>query len=82
MVIQKRNEKSRNWFSNSPILESKIVRNIMSGHKFGQVLRYLHCCDPNETGINKQGEHNPLHKVGEFMRSPESRWKDLFVPDQ
>jgi DNA polymerase III epsilon subunit-like protein len=82
MGIQKRKDKPSNWFSNSPILESKIAKSIMSGKRFGQMLRYLHCCDPSETGIGDDGEYDPSYKVGELMRALEERWNIVFVPFQ
>ena len=54
----------------------------MSGHKFGRILRYLHCCDPTKTGMNDNGEYDPLYKVGELMRALQARWDILFVPYQ
>jgi hypothetical protein len=82
MGIQKRKDKPSNWFSNNPIMEARIAKRIMSGRKFGMILRYLHCCDPAETGIDENGEYDPSYKVGELMKALETRWNTLFVPFQ
>ena len=82
MGVQKRKDKPSNWFSNNPNLESQVAKRIMSGRKFGLILRYLQCCDPAETGMTENGEYDPSYKVGEFMRALETRWNYLFVAGQ
>lgn len=82
MGVQKRKDKPSNWFSNNPFLESRVAKRIISGRRFGLILRYLHCCDPAETGINGNGEYDPSYKVGELMRALEVRWNIVFVPGQ
>jgi hypothetical protein len=46
------------------------------------MLRYLHCCDPNDTGIQENGEYDPSYKVSGLMKALEQRWTTLFVPYQ
>jgi len=43
--IQRHKDKTNNWWSDDPILEFPIVKQIMSGRKFHTILRYLHVCD-------------------------------------
>jgi hypothetical protein len=43
-AVQKRKDKPSNWFSDNRILESTIIKKIMSGRNFFMILRYLHCC--------------------------------------
>lgn len=59
MSIQKRKDKPSNWFSDNQLLECKVVKRITTGRKFGRMLRYIHCCDPDDTGINAEGEYDP-----------------------
>ena len=80
--IQKRKDKPSNWFSNNPILESRVAKRIMSGRRFGLILRYLHCCDPAEKGLNEDGEYDPSYKVSELAKALETRWNMVFVPGQ
>ena len=47
----------------------------MSGWKLAQILGFLHCCDPTETGMNDNGEYDPSYKVGELSKLLEARWK-------
>jgi DNA polymerase III epsilon subunit-like protein len=82
MGVQKRKDKPSHWFSNNPLLESRIAKRIISGRQFGLILRYLHCCDPTETGMNQNGEYDPSYKVGDLMKALEARWNTLFVPSQ
>jgi hypothetical protein len=82
MGIQKRKDKPSNWFSNNQILESQVAKKIMSGRKFGMILRYLHCCSPTETGVTADGDYDPSYKVGELMKALEVRWNILFIPFQ
>lgn len=46
------------------------------------MLQYLHCCDPNETGMNAEGEYDPSYKVSDLEKALEARWNWLFVPSQ
>jgi hypothetical protein len=50
MSVQKRKDKPSNWFSDNPLLESKVAKKITTGRQFGKMLRYLHCCDPDVGG--------------------------------
>jgi hypothetical protein len=55
----------------------------MSGRKFALILRYLHCCDPKESGdVGVDGEYDPSYKVAELSKALEARWNFLFVPYQ
>jgi DNA polymerase III epsilon subunit-like protein len=82
MSIQKRKDKPSNWFSDNPLLESRVAKKITTGRQFGRILRYLHCCDPDETGGTEDGEYDPSYKVLEFKNELEKRWSAIFVPEQ
>jgi hypothetical protein len=82
MSIQKRKDKPSNWFSESPTLESKVAKRITTGRQFGRMLRYLHCCDPDEDGMNEDGEYDPSYKVMELKKELEKRWSAVFIPNQ
>src|SRR5688500_2463102 len=60
--IQKRKDKPSNWFSKDKIFESTVAKKIMTGDKFGKILRYLHCWDPTVNGGNSSGEYDPSYK--------------------
>ena len=71
-AIQKRKDKSSNWFSNDPILENPIMKRIMNGKKFHNIIRYLHVCSLKEQPSMDQPDYSPGYKVKEF--------KDLTPP--
>ena len=80
--IQKRKDKTSNWFSNNPLLENPVMKRIMSGRQFHTILRYLHCCpavnqDPNAPG------YDPGYKVAELRDALlERRYNATFIPGQ
>ena len=47
--VQKRKDRISNWWSDNPLLENVAAKRIMSGRKFYTILRFLHCCDINNT---------------------------------
>jgi hypothetical protein len=82
MSDQKRKDKPSNWFSDNPLLESKIAKRVTTGRKFGKMLRYLQCCDPDEDGKNDKGEYDPSYKIMDLQNELEKRWTTIFVPGQ
>ena len=82
MSVQKRKDKPSNWFSANPLLESKVAKKITTGRQFGRMLRYLHCCDPDENGVSEDGDYDPSYKIMEFKKELEKRWTAVFVPHQ
>jgi Transposase IS4 len=46
------------------------------------MLRYLHCCDPDEDGKTDDGKYDPSYKILEFKTELEKRWSAIFVPHQ
>ncbi|KAG7354197.1 PolC-type DNA polymerase III [Nitzschia inconspicua] len=82
MSIQKRKDKPSNWFSSNPLLESPVAKKITTGRQFQKMLRYLHCCDPDQNATSDDGEYDPSYKILEFKNSLEKRWAALFVPHQ
>jgi DNA polymerase III epsilon subunit-like protein len=43
--VQKWKDKPNNWWSDDPLMDFLVVKEIMSGRKFHTILRYLHVCD-------------------------------------
>ena len=82
MSVQKRKDKPSNWFSDNPLLESKIAKRVTTGRQFGKMLRYLHCCDPDEDGKNDDGEYDPSYKIMDLKNELEKRWSTIFIPGQ
>ncbi|KAG7354301.1 transposase IS4 [Nitzschia inconspicua] len=82
MSIQKRKDKPSNWFSSNPLLHSSVAKKITTGRQFQKMLRYLHCCDPNQNATSHDGDYDPSYKILEFKESLEKRWAALFVPHQ
>jgi hypothetical protein len=82
MSVQKRKDKPSNWFSDNPLLESKIAKKVTTGRQFGKMLWYLHCCDPDEDGKNNDGEYDPSYKIMDLKNDLEKRWSSLFIPGQ
>ena len=78
--IQKRKDKSSNWFSDDPMLENPIVKKIMSGKKFHKLLRYLHVCDMYRQPDVKRDNYDPIYKVKELKDMLEVRYNNAFVP--
>jgi len=82
MSVQKRKDKPQNWFCDDPIFECKLAKKVMTGRQFGKMLRYLHCCDPDENGIAADGTYDPSYKVADFKNDLEKRWSLVFIPHQ
>ena len=78
--IQKRKDKSSNWFSDDPMLENPIVKKIMSGKKFHKLLQYLHVCDMYRQPDVKRDNYDPIYKVKELKDMLEVRYNNAFVP--
>ncbi|KAG7365231.1 transposase IS4 [Nitzschia inconspicua] len=82
MSIQKRKDKPSNWFSSNPLPESPVANKITTGRQFQKMLRYLHCCDPDQTATSDNGDYDPSYKILEINSSLEKRWTALFVPHE
>ena len=80
--IQKRKDRPRQWFSNEPLLESRIIKKIMSGNKFHNVLRHFHVCCLEKQPARNSIEYNSIYKVQELMDVLEARYVKLFNPGQ
>jgi len=76
--VQKRKDKTVNWWSDDPLLEFPIVKKIMSGKKFHKILRYLHVCDMHMQPSVNSPEYSPLYKVQEMKDYIEHRSKLAF----
>jgi hypothetical protein len=79
--IQKRKDKPSNWFSNNQLLENALVKKIMSGRNFFNILRYLHCC-PVANQDHSADDYDPAYKIDEVRDYLEARYIRLFVPGQ
>ncbi len=78
--IQKRKDKSTNWFSDNPLLENIIMKRIMTGRRFHLMLRFLHVCSVEKQPSRDDPEYNPSYKVKELQENLEQRFDRLFVP--
>ena len=79
--IQKRKDKPSNWFSNNRLLENPLVKKVMSGQQFFNILRYLHCC-PVANQDHTADNYDPAYKIAEVRDYLEARYIRLFVPGQ
>jgi Transposase IS4 len=79
-AIQKRKDKPSNWFSENRLLESPLIKKIMSGRKFFTMLRYLHCCSMDNVPVGD--DYDPTYKVKEIKDYLEDRYNQLFIPGQ
>jgi hypothetical protein len=80
--IQKRKDKSSNWWSENPTLESPVIKKIMSGRKFHTILRYLHVVSIHDQPERNDPDYDPIYKVKELMDLLEARYNRLYVPGQ
>ena len=81
-AIQKRKDKPSNWFAENRILESRVVKKIMSGRKFFLMLRYLHCCAIDNQPASDASDYDPAYKIAEMRDYLEDRYTRLFTPGQ
>lgn len=79
--IQKRKDKPSNWFSENKLLESTVIKKVMSGRKFFDILRYLHCC-PVQNQDSSSANYDPTYKIKEVKEYLERRYDRLFSPGQ
>jgi hypothetical protein len=70
-AIQKRKDKPSNWFSENRLLESPLIKKIMSGRNFFTMLRYLHCCSMDNVPVGD--DYDPTYKVKETKDYLEDR---------
>ena len=78
--VQKRKDKSSNWFADDPLIENIPEKRIMSGNKFHRILRYLHVCDMHTQPQPTDENYTPIYKVKEMMEYLEHRFKILYNP--
>lgn len=79
-AVQKRKDKPANWFSNHRILESQVMKKIMSGRRFFTMLRYLHCCSMEPPPVGS--EYDPSYKIFEVQQYLEERFNRLYIPGE
>ncbi len=80
--IQKRKDKTSNWWSNDPALENPVMKKIMTGRKFHTILRYLHVCSLKDQPDKSDPEYDPSYKVKEFKEMLEERFAKVYIPGQ
>ena len=80
--IQKRKDKTMNWWSNDPLLEYPIMKKIMTGRKFHRLLRYLHVCDLKRQPSFGDIDYSPTYKIQELMDALTERYDRSFVPGE
>jgi hypothetical protein len=78
--IQKRKDKTTNWWSEDDLVNFPIVKRIMSGKMFHTILRYLHVCDMYTQPTLDSPQYSPMYKVKEFMDYVAQRCKLAFEP--
>jgi Transposase IS4 len=78
--IQKRKDRTSQWFSNDVLYKNGIAKRIMSGRKFHTILRYLHVCSLEDQPERNADNYDPAYKVEKFKDMLEERLKKLFVP--
>ena len=78
--IQKRKDRSSHWWSDNPLLESPVIKRLMTGRKFHTILRFLHCCSLENQPNKDDPDYNPAYKIQEIMDLLESRYQRLFIP--
>jgi hypothetical protein len=76
-AIQKRKDKPSNWFLENCLLESLLIKKIMSGRKFFTMLRYLHCCSMVNVPVGDN--YDPTYKVNKIKDYLEDRYN---IPGQ
>jgi hypothetical protein len=79
--IQKRKDKPLNWFLENRLLENPLMRKVMSGRKFFNILWYSHCC-PVQNQDHSADNYNPSYKIAKVRDYLENRYLKLFVPGQ
>jgi Transposase IS4 len=80
--IQKRKDKPSNWFSENRLLENPLMKKVLSGRKFFNMLRYLHCC-PVQNQDHSADNYSPSYKIAKVLQDYlENRYLKLFVPGQ
>jgi hypothetical protein len=80
LAIQKKKDKPSNWFSENELLESTMIKKIMSGRKFFTMLCYLHCCSMEPQPVGE--DYDPAYKVSEMKDYLENQYNVLFIPGQ
>jgi DNA polymerase III epsilon subunit-like protein len=78
--IQKRKDRTTQWFSNDVLYENGVIKRIMSGRKFHTILRFLHVCSLEEQPDPEDDDYDPGYKVKELKDMLEDRFGKLFVP--
>jgi hypothetical protein len=80
--IQKQKDKPSNWLSNNRVLENPLMKKIMSGWKFFNILRYFHCCPPVANHDPTAEDYDPSYKIAEVRDYLETRYIQVFVLGQ
>ena len=78
--IQKRKDKTSNWWSDDPVLEFPIMKRIITDRKFHRILRHLHVCDLKSQPAFGDENYSPTYKIQELMDVLHARYDKLFVP--
>jgi DNA polymerase III epsilon subunit-like protein len=80
--VQKRKDKTSNWWSDDPLLENVVLKKLISGRKFHTVLRFLHVSSIKAQPRRTDPNYDPMYKCSELLELLESRYKKCFVPGQ
>jgi DNA polymerase III epsilon subunit-like protein len=80
--IQKRKDKTSNWFSDDPLLENLILKRIMSGRKFHHILLLHHVSSLASQPERDSPDYDPGYKVQELLDDLQERFNHLYIPGQ
>jgi hypothetical protein len=79
-AVQERKDKPSDWFLENCLLESLMIKKIMSGRKFFMILWYLHCCSMENQPVGDN--YDPTYKVKEMKEYLEDQYNRLYIPGQ
>jgi Transposase IS4 len=78
--VQKRKDRTSNWWCDHPLLENVTVKKVMSGRWFHSILWFLHVCDLDKQPSWSDPSHDPSYKVNELLEGLQDLFSWLFVP--
>lgn len=80
--VQRRKDRTSNWWSDDPLVENVVLKKLMSGRKFHTILRFLHVSSIKEQPQRTDPNYDPMYKCKELLELLESRYNKCFVPGQ
>jgi DNA polymerase III epsilon subunit-like protein len=80
--VQKRKDRTSNWWSEDPLVENVVMKRLMSGRRFHTILRFLHVSSVKDQPRRSDPNYDPMYKCQELLDMLEARYKKCFVPGQ